>query len=191
MSKFHKTDEEIQDELAIIEEAKLNPNKFGEIYNRYFTEIYVFVLKRVENQDITEDITSQVFVKALQNLYKYKFKGVPFSAFLYRIASNEVNLFYRKQKHQRTVTLEDAGIYRFAEEIEEENMFSNPTEMVVKCIQTLTQIELELIEMRFFEKMSFKEIAYIKGFTESNTKVKVFRIIKKLRKVGMGLVNNG
>ena len=81
---------DLLDEWKIIQAAQKNPAAFGSLYKRYFPQIFKFIYKRTDNEQLTGDITAQVFLKALQKLSSYSFKGVPFSAWLYRIASNEV-----------------------------------------------------------------------------------------------------
>ena len=78
MNAHHKTDTDIQLELQQIEAAKLNPARFDVLYEKYYKPIFVFVYRRTENEDLCADITSMVFLKALVNIKKYQFKGVPF-----------------------------------------------------------------------------------------------------------------
>ena len=181
---YHKTKDELLKELQLIECAKQDPKVFGVLYERYHHEIFVFINKKTDDMNISGDITSQVFYKALANIKKYKYQGVPFSAWLYRIASNETNLFFRKNNAQRAINIESAGI-------EEMIILFEPSESrdirpVIDAIAKLKPQEIELIELRFFEKLSFRDIAYILNTTENNAKVKTFRIIKRIRKI-MGI----
>ena len=75
-----------------MEAARDNPAAFGVLYEKYFRQIYLFVFRRTDDEDIAADLTSEVFLKAMLSLKNLKFQGVPFSAWLYRIASNEINL---------------------------------------------------------------------------------------------------
>ena len=186
MRGIHQTEPEIRQELKVIETAKKDSRAFGLLYEKYYKPIYLFVYKRVDGKDTTEDLTSQVFLKAMVNLPKYQFKGVPFSAWLFRIASNEINLYFRTSQKQRAVNLEEGGIDRLADGITKDDDIDKVA-LVVKCINTLSEKDLEIIELRFFEKNSFKEVAYILGIKETNAKVRVHRIIEKLKKVGKGM----
>ena len=80
---------QLQQELRLVEDAQSDPRKFGVLYEKYYKQIYLFVYKRTGEQDIAGDVTAQVFMKAMVSLPKYSYRGVPFSAWLYRIASNE------------------------------------------------------------------------------------------------------
>jgi RNA polymerase sigma-70 factor (ECF subfamily) len=169
------------DELKHIEAAKKDPRQFRYLYDRYYKEIFLFVNRRADDEHITADITQTVFLKALQHLKNYEYRGIPFSAWLYRIAANEVMQHFRDHSKVRTVCLETGDL---DEMLEDDNSGIDPAkrEQVFAAIKKLTPQELELIEMRFFEKRPFKMIADIKGITENNAKVKTYRILEKLKK---------
>lgn len=181
---YHKTKDELLKELRIIECAKQDPKAFGVLYERYYHEIFVFINKKTDDMNVSGDITSQVFYKALGNIKKYTYKGVPFSAWLYRIASNETNLYFRKNKKQRAISIESEGVEKMITLFEPSE--ERDIEPVIQAIAKLKPNEVELIELRFFEKLSFRDIAYILNTTENNAKVKTFRIIKRIRKI-MGI----
>jgi len=178
----HMTEKEIAEENLLVEQARQDSQAFGKLYDRYFEGIFTFILRRTDDEAQTSDLTSQTFLKALQNLKKYKFRGLPFSAWLYRIASNEVNRHYNKKKRKRIFSLEEE---RFLEIIEkdEENAFSE--EQVKRLIDTLKDLPtdvMEVLELRFFEERSFKEISYILNIGESGAKMRLYRAVEKLQK---------
>ncbi|MCP4520148.1 MAG: sigma-70 family RNA polymerase sigma factor [Cytophagales bacterium] len=180
----HQQKKDILAEVRIVEEAKKNPQRFGILYERYYKPIYLFIYKRIDEEMIAEDICAQVFLKAMHNLSKYTYKGVPFSAWLYRIALNETNLYFRKNKTRRAVSLEDAGIYRLGEEqVFEEDEYEGQIHQTIECINQLAEKEVELLELRFFEQRSFKEIAYLLGINENTAKVRSHRLIEKMKKI--------
>lgn len=178
----HATEDEIQLEWTQIQKAQSDRQQFRPLYQRYHEGIFRFVYKRVADESLTADITSQVFLKAMQKLDGYKFKGVPFSAWLYRIASNEVVQHYRDVKKNRVVCINDSQLDDLAEEIEYNDARHQLKDKMVVCLNILKEEELQLIELRFFEKLPYREIAEIMGLTESNAKVKTYRITEKLRK---------
>lgn len=177
------TKHELQEELFFIEKAKSNPRHFSWIYEKYYERIFAFVYRRCNNYDTAGDITSQVFLKALHNLHRYVFKGVPFVAWLFRVASNEVNMYFRENKNNRTISIEDAGMHMLSEEVDEKVDIQYLTELLVEAIEELADKEVTLLELRYFEGRSVKEVAYILNESESNVKVKSHRIIKKLKKL--------
>ncbi len=178
---FHHTDQQLNDELVLIEAAKADPARFAPLYDKYYKQIFNYVYQRLESKDTAFDITGQVFLKALTNLGKYTFKGVPFASWLYRIAHNEVMQLYRWQKDKRAINA-DIGDLRFICEENESLFFEEYIPAIKKLIQELNHDDLHMVEMRYFEKRPFKEIAEILDITEVNAKVKMYRIIEKLKK---------
>jgi RNA polymerase sigma-70 factor (ECF subfamily) len=183
LSTIHQTKEDIAAELEIIEKAKADPNRFTPLYNKYYKQIFLFVYRRADDEDITADITSQVFLKAILHLPKYEFKGVPFSAWLYRIASNEINQYYRSNKASRAISIEDSGIERLQGELMDDHDEKEKEQLLIEGMNHLSPDEIQYLELRFFEDRSFKEVAYILKITENNAKVKTYRILDKIRKI--------
>lgn len=181
-SKYHATATDMQNEQVLVEAAKKDPGRFGPIYDKYYEQIFRFVYQRLDDKDIAFDATQQVFMKAINNLPKYEFRGVPFASWLYRIASSEVNDLFRKEKAQRTVNIDSVSVYTIIEEIEESKIDKYHDKIVQIIGEELEEDELQLIEMRFFEKRSFKEIGEILDITENNAKVRTYRILEKLKK---------
>lgn len=178
---FHHTDQQLNEELVIIEAAKLNPERFGPLYDKYYKQIFNYVYQRMDSKETAFDITAQVFLKAMLNLQKYQFKGVPFASWLYRIAHNEVMQLFRSQKDKRAINA-DISDLRFICEEHDEPFFEEYIPAIKKLIQELNSDDLQMVELRFFEKRPFKEIAEILEITEVNAKVRMYRIIEKLKK---------
>jgi len=178
----HKQHSDIQKELQQIEAAKLDPARFNVLYDTYYKPIFVFIHRRIGDEEQTADITSLVFLKALMNIKKYQFKGVPFSAWLFRIAFNEINMYFRKSNADRVVSLQQTSIKDMIAESEIEDNVEAQQKMMT-ALKTLNEDELQLIELRFFEKRSFAEVGAIVGITENNAKVKVYRILDKLKTI--------
>lgn len=180
-SRYHATAEQMSQEQMQVEAAKRDPNFFAPLYNKYYKQIFAYVYQRMDDKESAFDVTAQVFLKALTNLGKYEFKGVPFASWLYRIAQSEVYQMFRDKKAQRTINV-DVGDLRFIFEEIEENYYEEYTPKALKFIKSLPEEELKLIEMRFFEKRPFKEIAEILDITENNAKVKLYRILERIKK---------
>src|SRR6266403_555933 len=94
------------EERLLVEAAQNDPAKFGDLYDRHFERIYAFVARRMRDRDKAEDLTSEVFHKALANLKSYTWTGAPFAAWLYRIAANAVADF-SKRSAREPMNLED------------------------------------------------------------------------------------
>lgn len=176
-----QTKAEIQAEYQIIQEAKKNPKAFGVIYERYYPAIFRYVDKRVNEPETTADLVSQVFLKALTKLNQYQYRGVPFSAFLYRIATNQVNEFFRNSSRIRSISVEEHHLPAFFQELDLE--VEDVEEIVGRVFSSLDPQEVNMLELRFFEGKPFKEIAFILSITENNAKVKMYRLLDKIKKM--------
>jgi RNA polymerase sigma-70 factor, ECF subfamily len=178
----HQTKDDIEQELRYIEKAKSNPEDFAPLYEKYYRQIFLFIYKRTDDEDISGDLVSQVFMKALLHIKKYEFRGLPFSAWLYRIASNEINMHIRAKKLERAIHIENVGLERLTEEVESEPDLEKEN-LVMETFNELSTDEIQYLELRFFENKSFKEVGYILNVTENNAKVKTYRILDKIKKI--------
>lgn len=180
------TDDALSAEWTEIRAAQADPRQFRPLYQRYYEQIFRYVFRRCEDEARAADISSQVFLKALKELPRYENRGLPFSAWLYRIASNEISMFYRKQKKQRVVSA-DTSLYReladLSNDEQSEKMQQELQEQQLrKVLKTLKPEELSIIEWRFFEKRPFAEIADLLDITEANAKMRTYRLLERLRK---------
>ncbi|MGV3538674.1 MAG: RNA polymerase sigma factor [Rufibacter sp.] len=182
MSHSTLTEQDLQEEHEWVLKAKKDPQVFQVLYDRYFTMIFKFIFHKVRDKEITSDLTSQVFFLALQNLGKYQFKGVPFSAWLYRIASNETTKFFKKSQAVHFISVEDSLISELADEEHAKLHLEYKLNLLEKAMQCLQVEDVQLIELRFQESKSFKEIGEILDITENNAKVKTYRVLDKIKK---------
>ncbi|MFH1319579.1 MAG: sigma-70 family RNA polymerase sigma factor [Bacteroidota bacterium] len=180
-SKYHSTDEQIVNEEACIKAARKDPAKFEALYKKYHEQIFRFIYQRLDDKELAFDTASEVFLKAMLNLYRYEFRGVPFASWLYRIAYSEVNQLFRDNKAQRTINIESYQVYDIIDEIKEDKL-EKYHDKLIEAISQLPEQELQLVEMRYFEKRPFSEIGEMLDITENNAKVKLYRILDKLKK---------
>lgn len=173
-------------ESEAIELAKKDKRHFGVLYEQYFDQIFRFVFKKVGGkEEITGDLTQQTFMKAMANISKYEDRGLPFSSWLYRIAQNETLMYFRSQKKTYYVSVEDTQITELSMEaklISTEYMSTEEQEVLVQVLNGLEESQLEIIELRFFQEMSFKQIAEIYSISEASAKMKTYRILEKIQK---------
>ncbi|MBX2872605.1 MAG: sigma-70 family RNA polymerase sigma factor [Saprospiraceae bacterium] len=181
MSKKSVSVEHMQEEWLEVQAAQRDPARFRPLYNRYYEPIFRFIFRRTNQEELTADICSQVFLKALQRINSYSYKGVPFSAWLYRIASNEVAQHYRATQKNRVVSMEESSFTDMIDELDEQDT-EGMRQQLLATLDTLKQGDLQLIELRFFEQRSFREVAEITGITENNAKVRTYRILERMKK---------
>jgi RNA polymerase sigma-70 factor (ECF subfamily) len=174
------TELEIRQENEIIERSKNDVRAFGEIYEKYFDRIFNFIYRQTDDEEVAGDLCSQTFVNALKGLKKYKFLGFPFSAWLYKIAGNEVNKHYRKNKQHKVFSLEEAKVREMMEQ-NDETWDEELIQRLLNYMKDLPTDMLQVLELRFFEDKDFKEIAFILDMTESGAKMRTYRALDKLR----------
>ena len=174
------TDDDIRKENEIIERSKKDVRAFGEIYEKYFDRIFNYVYRHTEDEETAGDLCSQTFVNALNSLKNYQFRGFPFSAWLYKIAGNEVNKHYRKKKTKQVFSLEEVRVREIVEQSEEWD--EELIQRMLVYMKDLPTEMLQVLELRFFEDKDFKEIAFILDITESGAKMRTYRALDKLRR---------
>lgn len=175
------SEEEIKFEYEILKRAKKDPKAFGELYEKHFDRIFNYIFRQTEDEDLTADLCSQTFLIALKNIDKYEFRGVPFSAWLYKIASNEVNKHYRKLKNTKVFSLEEMKVRELFERVYDD-WDEGLVQKLISYLKELPTEMLEVLELRFFEDKDFKEIAFILDITESGAKMRTYRALDRLRK---------
>lgn len=109
-SSYHQTDQQISEEMKIIDLSRRDPKHFRSIYDKYFGQIMQYIYNRLDDRELAADLTQQVFLKALKNLPKYETRGLTFSSWLYRIASNELNMAFRNNAKLMTINMSDGKI---------------------------------------------------------------------------------
>ncbi len=180
-------------ETGIIEEAKTNPKAFGQLYELHYSAILSYIFHRTLNRSIAEDLTSNTFFKALKALAGYK-PNAPFRAWLYRIASNEIRNHFRKVKRRRTREEsyhlmewqnELNTVYFPKLEIEAEENKKEQMENYVQLLAFLQRLPdryQSVITLRYFERLSYQEIADALGKRIGTVKSLLHRGLKRLRK---------
>lgn len=175
------SEDEIQQEYIVLERSKRNPQAFGVLYEKYFDRIFNFLYRQTDDEDLAADLCSQTFLSALKNVGRYEFRGVPFSAWLYKIASNEVNKHFRKKKRDNVFSLEEVRVRELIDQVHED-WDEDTVQRLLNFLKGLPTDMLRVLELRFFEDKDFKEIAFILDITESGAKMRTYRALDRLRK---------
>ena len=183
MDTFRRTipAEALQKEWSEIQAAQANPALFRPLYDRHFEPIFQFIYNRTLDEGLSADICSQVFLKAMQRLGTYSFRGVPFSAWLFRIAHNQVVDYLRRKTKRATAPLDEslvAGDYD-PQQIAEKRL---DIERLVAATGKLTLAQKEVISLRFAGELSVAQVAKIMGKSEGAVKALQHSAIVALRK---------
>jgi RNA polymerase sigma-70 factor (ECF subfamily) len=164
------------DERLLVEAAQSDPRKFADLYEIHFERIYAFIARRVRDRDTAEDLTSDVFHRALANLRRYESRGAPFAAWLIRIAANAVADHCKRDARevQGPGEPEDPGASPDLESVEHRARLFG-------LVHRLPDDQRRVIFQRFVEQMSIREIAQQLGRTEGAVKQLQFRALQSLR----------
>jgi RNA polymerase sigma-70 factor (ECF subfamily) len=163
-------------ERRLIEAAQKDPSRFAALYEIHFERVYAYVSRRVGDRAAAEDITSEVFHHALANLPRFEWRGAPFGAWLMRIAANAIADRWRRGSREQTDALakDPASTEPSPEEIE-------IRAQLFRLVQELPSEQRKVVQMRFAEEKSVREIARALGRTEGAVKQLQFRGIQTLR----------
>jgi RNA polymerase sigma-70 factor (ECF subfamily) len=168
-----------QDERALIEAAQADPARFVELYDRCFYRVYAYVSRRAGNRAVAEDVTSEVFEQALENIQKFEWRGAPFVAWLLRIAANALADRWRRTERDSLEAPPDVPDAREADDIERRAM-------LLQLVERLPDAQRRVIELRFGDEKSLRDIAQALERSEGAVKQLQLRALENLRK-GMGV----
>jgi RNA polymerase sigma-70 factor (ECF subfamily) len=175
-----KASSQTADERLLIEAAQADLSKFDVLYELHFDRVYFFIVSRVHDRTIAEDLTSEVFHKALANLRNYQWRGTPISAWLFRIASNAIVDHFKRSNRERQ-----------ADELEltlaQPDLSSTDLDFIerqvhfFRLVEQLPEIQRRVVCERFVEERSIREIARRLSKTEGAIKQLQFRALQTLR----------
>lgn len=165
------------DERLLIEAAQNDPSRFAELYEQNFHRVYAYVARRVRDRVETQDVTAQVFHKALANLGKFKWKGSPFAAWLYRIAQNAIADRSRQKARESTDQPDPSSESSAATDLEAVERRAR----LFRAVDKLPEDQRRVIVMRFADEKSIREIGEELGRSEGAVKQLQFRALENLR----------
>ena len=170
-------------EEALVERAKKDPAAFGVLYERYVKKIYHYVYYRTGNHHDAEDLTARTFYRALSHMDGYVNRGVPFSAWLYRIAHNLVANWHRDRSRRQVIPLDELVLASRRKTDPLQLIEANEErEILLRAIRHLPADRQQLLILKFVEKMSNAEIGQVIGRSEGAIKSLYHRTLVSLRK---------
>ncbi|MBD0378071.1 MAG: RNA polymerase sigma factor [Flavisolibacter sp.] len=184
----------LDEEQQLVREAKISNESFAKLYDCYYIKILGYVFRRTLDIELAKDITSETFLKAYSNIEKFQWKGISFSSWLFKIATNELNMLNRKKKYA-PASLEDlkaaiiydrtdkSALEEEKKELERQLQQSKDFINVQQKLLLLPVKYQEVIALRYFEEKSIKEIAAILDSKEGTIKSLLSRGIEKLKKL--------
>ncbi len=173
----------LQEESVLVAQAKDDPAAFGVLYERYIDRVYAYIYHRVGNAQETEDLTARTFYRALDKLHTYEDRGLPFSAWLFRIAHNLVANWHRDNSRRRFLSLEKLWSHSNEDETPEEQVEEEERhEALWDVINELPDDRRNLLLYKFSSRLSNLEIGEVMNKSESAIKSLYFRTLTSLRK---------
>lgn len=157
-----------------IEAAQADPRRFAELYEEHFERVYAFIARRVHHREETQDLTAEVFKRALQGLPRYEWRGTPFSAWLFRIAANAIASRGQRSGREAQMPAVPSADASGMEEIEERAR-------AFRLVGELPDDQRRVILMRFVQQQSIREIAAALARSEGAVKQLQFRALQNLR----------
>jgi len=193
---------DLKEEKELVKEAQKDPEVFAKLYDEYYPKIFGYILKRVANLEIAQDITSETFFKALKGLWRFRWKDTfsvypvghrrcSFGAWLYRIANSEIANYFRKNRYLVSLEIlrdeqgfEPVALHNPETELLETQEKLKQYQNFLKIQEKISQLSIryqEVITLRFFEKKKIKEICEILGKKEGTIKSLLHRSLEKLK----------
>ena len=166
--------ENLPDERLLIEAAQNDPARFADLYEQNFDRVYAFIARRVRDRDQAEELTAEVFHHALANLARFEWRGVPFAAWLMRIAANAINDRWKSTARESELPngeMEEVGVGQAIER----------QAMLAKLVDTLPGDQQLVIVRRFVDQRSIREIAQELNRSEGAVKQLQFRALQSLK----------
>lgn len=168
-----------QEEEHLVAAARHARDRFAPLYEAYHADVFRFILRRVCRMELAADLTQQTFLKAMLGIDGYVSRGIPFRAWLYRIALNEVRMYWRKRK-EVLIELDPGEVASMCEELglreEDERL-----EALLQALGNLKDPQARLIELRFMDGLSFAEVGQVLGIGEDAAKMRTHRVLASLR----------
>jgi RNA polymerase sigma-70 factor (ECF subfamily) len=165
------------DERLLVEAAQKDPARFAELYENNFERVYAYVVRRVGDRTETEDLTSEVFHHALANLRRFEWRGIPFAAWLYRIAANLISDRWQRSNREQVAPERIESAAAKGNDFEEVERRAT----LFRLVDTLPAEQRRVVVLRFVEEKSIKEVAREIRKTEGAVKQLQFRALTSLR----------
>lgn len=167
------------DDEQLVRAAQQDRMRFSTLYERYHGDIFRFLHRRACHLDLTADLTQQTFLKAMLALDRYEPRGLPFRAWLYRIAMNELRMYWRKRR-EVVIDLDMAEVSCLGEEMGlpegDERL-----QQLTTALGRLKEDHARLIELRYMDGLSFAELGAVLGIGEDAAKMRTHRVLATLR----------
>jgi len=181
-----------EQEKTLIEQCRTDPTAFGQVFDEWYKPVFGYILRRTADYDLSKDIAAETFLKAFLKIHGFKWRGISLSSWLYRIATNELNMYYRKSRYK------PSSLQQLLEHPQMEKLLHQPADeergimenelkayddynLIRKNLLKLDIKYQEVIALRYFEQKTNGEISQILDKNEGTVKSLLSRGLEKLR----------
>jgi len=182
----------IAEEKKLLKKVKSDPEAFSKVYVHYYPKIFNYIIKRIQHFQTAQDITSETFYRAFSRLWQFQWRNIPFSAWLYRIATNEINTFLRKNRQKKASLDELMAISAFQpsnyetpkSELENTQQIMESHQDFIEAKKKISMLPVKyrnVITLKYLKKKKVSEIGGILGTKEGTVKSLLFRGLGKLK----------
>ncbi|MDA8395140.1 MAG: sigma-70 family RNA polymerase sigma factor [Candidatus Dormibacteraeota bacterium] len=175
-SRSRRQPHDLEEERQLVEAAKKDPAAFARLYDRYVDAIHAYVYHQTGSWERAEDVTATTFMRAYAEIGKFEWRGVPYSAWLYRVASNQI---LRDHRRPGWIELPD-GLVDPGEGPEEAALRSDRVAKVQAAVRRLSRDQRQAITLRFGAGLRNAEVAQVMRKSEGAVKLLIFRALRKL-----------
>lgn len=169
------------EERRLIQAAQRDPARFADLYEKYFELVYAYVVRRVRSRQEAEDLTAELFHKALRSLPRFKWTGAPFAAWLFRIASNMIADRAKREAREQRVELDEDSATSAASRLQSSVEEVERRARLFRLVGELNHDQRQVVMMRFAEEKTIREIAQTLGRSEGAIKQLQFRALTNMR----------
>ena len=182
--RLESHDEILDEDQMLVSASRQDTEAAGKLYDKYYSEILGYIYHCTFDSTVAEDLTSNVFLAVFRHLGRYKWRQVPFRAWLYRIATNEVRMHWRRQKRIKIVSLQpDADIHATGQSAGDSLEVAEEYRLLHKALLELRIKYRTVIILRYFENKAIMEICEITGRKEGTVKSQLHRGLARLQDI--------
>lgn len=169
---------QFDDEEALVQQAQADLRQFGIFFDRYADKIYAYAQRETGDPAVAQDILSATFEKALHHLPRYRWRGISFGAWLYKIARNEINMQYRKQSWFQPLV----DWWHSAFDVEQTVTHQEQVTSLETALAQLPLRDQEILRLHYYESLTHPEMAEVLNCSTRNVAVRLHRALQRLRK---------
>lgn len=168
-------------EATLVSQATTDSTAFTELYDYYFPRIYNYIRFRVNDPDVTDDLTSQVFEKVVNKLKDYQENLGSFATWIFTIAHNMVTDYYRERQRHLAISLEAVQEIAADSDVEKEAIATEVKKQLLQSLNQLADRERNIISLKFWSGLTNRRIAQLTGISENNVAIILYRSMRRLR----------